>query len=96
MTNNKIRSYLSLAMKAGKIKSGEFAVKKAFDGGNAYLVVVDSSASDATKKRWRDACDYKGVPFLEADAPGTAIGRDNIMTLCVISADFARMILDAN
>lgn len=96
MTNNKMRSYLSLAMKAGKIKSGEFAVKKAFDGGIAYLIVVDACASDATKKRWRDACAYKDVPFIEADAPGTAIGKDNIMTLCVVSADFARMILDAN
>lgn len=96
MMNNKIRSSLSLAMKAGKIKSGEFAVKKAFDSGLAQLIVIDSEASDATKKRWREACEYKEVPFMEAETPGQAIGRDNIMTICVVSADFARMILDAN
>ena len=96
MMNSKLRSSLGLAMKAGKIKSGEFAVKKAFDGGHACLLVVDITASDSTKKRWRDACAYKNVPFMEAESPGSAIGRDNIMTLCVTSQDFARMILDAN
>ena len=93
--NNKLYSALGLAMKAGKIKTGEFAVKKAFDHGQACLIVIDSSASESTRKRWRDACEYKKVPFLEIEAPGVAIGRESIMTVCVISSDFARMILDA-
>ena len=94
--NNRLKSLLGLAMKAGKVKTGEFAVKKAFDHGDACLIILDSGASEATKKRWREACEFRNVPFIMTEAPGIAIGRENIVTICVISPDFARMILDAN
>lgn len=92
---SKVHSTISLAMKAGSIKSGEFAVNKALESGKVCLVIVDTLASEATKKRWHDACDFRKIPFIELDSPGQAIGKDNRMLLCVVSPDFARMILDA-
>lgn len=47
---NKVYSMLGLAMKAGKVVSGEFATDKSVKGGNAWLVIVSEDASDNTKK----------------------------------------------
>ena len=45
MPNDKIMSTISLAQKAGQVKSGEFAVEKAVKEGSACLVIVAQDAS---------------------------------------------------
>ena len=47
---NKILSLVGLAMKAGKVVSGEFSTEKAVKEGKASLVIVAEDASDNTKK----------------------------------------------
>ena len=46
---NKILSLISLATKAGKIVSGEFAVEKAVKEEKALLVIVSVDASKRSK-----------------------------------------------
>ncbi|MBQ9632656.1 MAG: ribosomal L7Ae/L30e/S12e/Gadd45 family protein [Lachnospiraceae bacterium] len=67
-------SMLSLAAKAGKIKSGEYAVEKAVKTGNARLVIVAGDASEATRKSYRDMCRYHDVDYMEY-ADKTTLGR---------------------
>ena len=45
---NRIYGYIGLAMKAGKIKAGEFSTEKSIKGGKARLVLVAEDASDNT------------------------------------------------
>ena len=47
---NKVYSMLGLAMKAGKVASGEFATDKSVKSGKAWLVIVSEDASDNTRK----------------------------------------------
>lgn len=48
-TNAKLNNSIGLAMKAGKIASGDFSVEKAVRSGTAKLVMLDESASENTK-----------------------------------------------
>lgn len=54
MRTDRVRSLLSLAMKAGKLVSGEFLTEKAVKTGKATLVIAAEDASDNTKKMFTD------------------------------------------
>lgn len=54
---------IGMAMKAGKVASGEFATEKAVKTGKAYMVIVASDSSDNTKKNFSDMCSYYNVPI---------------------------------
>ena len=60
---NKILSMVGMAMKAGKVVSGEFSTEKAVKTGKAFLVIVSEAASDNTKKMFRNMCSYYEVPM---------------------------------
>ena len=51
-------SMLGLAMKAGKVSSGEFATEQAVKSGSAYLVILAETASANTQKKFRNMCAY--------------------------------------
>ena len=61
MKQDRIYSMLGLAMKAGKVVSGEFAVDKSIKDGSAWLVIIASDASDNTTKKFSD---FSGNPLL--------------------------------
>lgn len=94
-SDEKLCSALGFAMKAGRVKSGETAVEKALKGGKAYVAVIDSGASDNTKKRWTDICENAGVPVLFCGDVGRAIGREAHMVACITDKGFAQMALRA-
>ena len=62
--NNKALSMLGIATKAGKTVTGEFSTEKAVKEGSAYLVVVAGDASNNTKKKFRNMCDYYQVTII--------------------------------
>lgn len=93
MKPNKVFSLLGLAMKAGKIQSGEFATEKAVKSGTGCLVVVATDASDNTKKMFTNMCTYYHVPlyFLgKKEELGAAIGKELRASLSVTDAGFAK------
>ena len=92
----RLLSALGLAMKAGKVRSGELAAEKALKSGKAALAVLDSGASASTQKRWADACAYAGVPLITVGGVGRAIGREAHMIACIADIGFAQMILRAH
>ena len=91
--DERIASALGFAMKAGKVRSGEFAASKALKSGRAALAVIDRLASEQTKKHWSDMCLSAGVPLMEVSEPGRAIGREAHMVACVMDKGFAEMML---
>lgn len=95
MDNNRIRTALGFAMRAGKCVSGDFVCEKAVKTGAALAVAVDESASEATRSRYSGMCERAGIPCVFIEGLGRAIGKDNRMIAAITEAGFARMIKEA-
>lgn len=90
---SKALSLISLATKAGKTKSGEFMTEKEVKEGNAQLVIVADDASDNTKKKFKNMCDFYEVPIYfygDKDTLGHAMGKEFRASLAVTDAGFAK------
>lgn len=95
MKNDKILSMIGLAMKAGKVRSGEFLTEKEVKARNAALVIVAADASDATKKKFQNMCDHYHVPvyfYADKDTLGHAMGKEFRASLAVTDAGLAQRI----
>ena len=95
MAWNKAYGMIGMAMKAGKVVSGEFATEKAVKTGKAALVIVSEAASENTKKKFRNMCDYYQVPiyfFGEKEELGHAIGKEFRASLAVLDDGLAKAI----
>ena len=91
--NDKVISLLGLAERAGKIASGEFAAEKAVKTGKARLIIVAEDASDNTKKKFQNMCDFYEVPiyfYKDKDTLGHAMGKEFRASLAVLDAGFAK------
>ena len=79
MQKNKVLTYLGLATRAGKTVSGEFSVEKSLKQRKARLVVVSEEASENTKKKVRNMCEYRKIPlyfFGTGEELGRACGKE--------------------
>lgn len=95
MSRDGVLSMLSLAHKAGKLQSGEFAVEKAVKSRQARLVVVARDASEGTRKSYRDLCSHYHVKYAEYGGKvvlGQAIGKEFRAALAVCDENFAKEI----
>lgn len=95
MNQKKLVSLISLAMKAGKVVSGEFSVEKAAKAGKARLVIVSDEASENTKKKFRNTCLYYKIPcyfFGEKVQLGNAIGKEFRASLAITDENLAKAI----
>lgn len=63
LKSSKALSLVSLATKAGKTASGEFCTEKEVKTGMAELVIVAEDASDNTKKKFKNMCNFYEVPI---------------------------------
>ncbi|WP_148505283.1 L7Ae/L30e/S12e/Gadd45 family ribosomal protein [Paenibacillus beijingensis] len=92
---SKALSQLGMAMRAGKVVTGDETVLKTVRQGKAHLVLIASDASDNTKKKYRDKCATYGVVMSEAfsrEALGRALGKAERVSVAVTDAGFANMI----
>lgn len=90
--NEPIYRIISLATKAGKIKSGEFSVEKAVKEYKAYLVIIAEDASDNTKKHFTDMCVYREIPirqFGDSSLIGRFTGKDFRKSIAVCDEGFS-------
>jgi ribosomal protein L7Ae-like RNA K-turn-binding protein len=62
--NHRFFSNLGLAMRAGKLATGEEAVLNAIRSGDAKLVILAEDASENTRKKYNDKCNSYEVPLL--------------------------------
>ncbi len=93
MSQNKILSLIGLAVKAGKVVSGEFLTEKAVKSRKAVLVVAADDASDLTKKKFRNMCGYYKVPIYfygDKESLGHAMGKEFRASLAVLDRGFAQ------
>ena len=86
MSQNKALSMIGLATKAGKVASGEFCTEKEVKSGRAYLVIVADDASDNTKKKFQNMCDFYQVPiyfYKDKDTLGHAFWITEVVTAVI-------------
>lgn len=96
MQNDKVLSLLGLCMKAGRIKSGEFATTEAVKGYKAFLVIVASDASENTKKEFRNMSEFYETPYFEyatKEELGRALGKEERSSLAVLDEGFSKSLL---
>ena len=89
---DKVLSLISLATKAGKTVSGEFSTEKEVKSGRAAAVIVAKDASDNTKKKFQNMCDFYQVPiyfYADKDTLGHAMGKEFRASLAVLDTGFA-------
>lgn len=84
---------ISMATKAGKTASGEFCTEREVKSGGAALVIVAGDASDNTKKKFKNMCDYYHVPicfYKDKDTLGHAMGKQFRASLAILDEGFAK------
>jgi len=87
----KLRFVLGLSQKAGKLASGDFAVKAAFKEHRAKYLFLAKDASENTKKELRFLCLSAGVvcdESLTADEIGSSIGKDTRISAVLLDSSF--------
>lgn len=93
MGQSRILSLVGLATKAGKVASGEFSTEKEVKSGGAKLVIVADDASDNTKKKFQNMCDFHKVPiyfYKDKDTLGHAMGKEFRASLAILDGGFAK------
>jgi Ribosomal protein HS6-type (S12/L30/L7a) len=93
LKRNKTLSLFGLAAKAGKVVSGEFAVENAVKTGKAHMLIIAKDASNNTKKKFKNMCDFYQVAiyfYEDKDTLGHAIGKEFRASLAITDAGFAR------
>lgn len=99
MKNNldKIHSLLGLAMRAGKLVSGEDATMLDLKKGKLNLVIVAADASNNTKKLFSDKTSYRKVSCVELSTKsdlGVSVGKDSRAVIGIKDTGFANKILE--
>ncbi|MCM1175165.1 MAG: ribosomal L7Ae/L30e/S12e/Gadd45 family protein [Blautia sp.] len=88
----KVLSMLGLAARSRNVVSGGFATENAVKSGKAYLVIVPEDASDNTKKKFQNMCEFYEVPFYqfgEKEMLGHSMGKQERTSLAVTNGGFA-------
>ncbi|HOR85566.1 MAG TPA: ribosomal L7Ae/L30e/S12e/Gadd45 family protein [Bacillota bacterium] len=88
---NKAYSIISLANKAGKLITGEDAVRNSIRGGKIKLAIISEDASDNTRKRIENTADFYKVPFIVWGAKeefGNSIGKSSRSVLGITDENF--------
>ena len=94
--NNKVLSLLGLATKAGKVASGEFSTEKSVKTGKGFLVPVADDASQNTRKKFQNMCDFYEVPIYfiaNKEELGRFCGKEFRASLAVQDENFAKAML---
>ena len=89
---DKVLGTIGLAVRAGKLVSGEFMTERAIRDGEAELVIIADDASAGTKKKFTDSCRYYRVPILyvfDKDTLGQSIGKRERASVAVLDKGFA-------
>ncbi len=92
---DKVLSMLGLAARSRNVVSGGFATEQAVKCGKARLVIIAEDASDNTRKKYNNMCDYYRVPCVvygTKETVGHSMGREERSVLAVTDEGFANSI----
>ena len=93
---NNIYNFLGLAFRANKVITGE-SVLKGIRSKRVDLVIIASDASENTKKKYIDKCQFYHVDYLileDSTHLSNAIGKANRMVFGITDRGFSRTLKD--
>lgn len=93
---NKGLNLISLAQKAGKVKTGEYLSVKALKDGMASLLIVAEDTSDKSKERIKYMCDMFSCPcvvFGTKAELGHFTGKKEKSVICLTDDGFKEAFL---
>ena len=93
-----VKNLLGLARKAGKIASGDLAVREAVSKGKAALVLLAGDAGPSTVDRFTRLCGQRSIDCIRIGSQeelGRALGQSPRAVLAVTDVNFARGVRDA-
>ena len=93
--NNLLSSTLGLAMRAGKLVSGDEAVMKAIRSGQAKLVMIAVDAAQNARKKMNDKCKNYQIPIVEygtREQLGGSIGKKERVVIAITDEGFAGLL----
>ncbi|MCX7746890.1 MAG: ribosomal L7Ae/L30e/S12e/Gadd45 family protein [Clostridia bacterium] len=94
---NKIYSFLGLAMKAGKLISGEEPCERALKSGKVFLIILAEDTSYNNRKKFADMCQYRNVAirfFGEKEKIGRYIGKSVRTVIAVSDEGFSKRLIE--
>ncbi|RSL33207.1 YlxQ family RNA-binding protein [Salibacterium salarium] len=89
-------SFLGLAVRAGKVKTGDETVLHEIRKRSLSLVIVAGDASPNTKKKFKDKSSYYQVPLYitgNRASLGGAIGKDSRVVIGISDNGFAKKLI---
>lgn len=92
-TEAKIYSLLGLAMRAGKVVSGDDTTLTEIKKGYVKLVIIADDASNNTKKLFKDKSSFRSIPYVHFSTKlqlGLAIGKAPRAVLGIKDNGFAK------
>ena len=95
MDSKQVAFALGLAQKAGKVASGDFAVRSALNGGKAKLMLIACDAAEASRKELEYLAETAEVKTVTGPARaeiGSAIGKSPRTAVVITDNNFAVMI----
>src|SRR5690606_37700177 len=95
--HDRVYSFLGLCAKAGKLLSGDETCERALKSGKARLVIVSEEASENTRKKFLDMCNYRKVAirfFEKKEKLGRHIGKGMRTVIAVNDRNFAQRLLE--
>lgn len=87
---------VGIATKAGRVDSGEFMTENAVKSGRAALVIIAGDASENTKKKFNNMCEFYEVPiqiYGTKENLGRAIGKEFRATVAITDEGLAQAIM---
>ncbi len=94
--NKKFMSMLSLAQKAGAIKTGDYAVSYCIQERLTKLVLLAKNSGHNTMKKFANKGDFYDVEIVTCHSKeilSWAIGKDNVAVLAITDENFSKKIL---
>lgn len=96
MTKEKIVNFLGLAMRAGKVKTGESVIINDLKNNKLKLVIIATDASDNTMKVMQNKCESYHISlriFGTRAELGQALGKAERVNIGITDQGFAKKLL---
>ncbi|MFD2704767.1 L7Ae/L30e/S12e/Gadd45 family ribosomal protein [Salibacterium lacus] len=91
-----IYSFLGLAAKAGRVKTGEGVVLDGIRNQTLFLVLIAGDASPNTTKKFKDKSSYYQIPvYITGDRQrlGTSVGKESRVLIGITDKGFAERLM---
>ncbi len=93
----RILGMIGLAARGRRLVSGEDMCERAIKSKKARLCIVSAEASDNTKKKFRNMCEYRNVKYIfwgEKEELGKYTGKDMRTVIVITEEGFVNKILN--